>query len=54
MTRCRYWLYSDNDNRLDKVDKELNDLKAILKKHSKRIQHYKDLENAKENIQTDN
>ncbi|KAE9969429.1 hypothetical protein EG328_006877 [Venturia inaequalis] len=43
----------EHDDRLNEVDEELDDLKAILEKHSKRIQHYEDLENAKENMRTD-
>jgi chromosome segregation ATPase len=43
----------EHDDRLDEVDDELDDLKAVLEKHSKRIQHYEDLENAKENMRTD-
>jgi hypothetical protein len=36
----------EHDDRLDEVDEELDDLKAILEKHSERFQHYEDLENA--------
>ena len=45
-----FWHVKEYNNRLNKVNKELDNLKAILKKHSKRIQYYEDLENAKENI----
>jgi hypothetical protein len=43
----------EHDDRLDEIDEELGDLKAVLEKHSKRIQHYDELENAKENMRAD-
>jgi hypothetical protein len=40
----------EHDDRLDEINEELDDLKAVLEKHSKRIQYCEDLENAKENM----
>ena len=35
----------EHDDRLDEIDEELDDLKAVIEKHSKRIQHCEGLEN---------
>jgi len=43
----------EHNNRLNKVNKELNDLKEALEKHLKRIQQYEGSENATEMIQMD-
>lgn len=43
----------EHDDRLDEIDEELDDLKAVIEKHSQRIRHYEGLENATEKMQID-
>lgn len=43
----------EHDDRLDEIDEELDDLKVVIEKHSKRIQHCEDLENATEKTRFD-
>ena len=43
----------EHDDRLDEIDEELDDLKVAIEKHSKRIQHCEDLENATEKTRFD-
>jgi chromosome segregation ATPase len=43
----------EHDDRLDEIDEELDDLKAVIEKHSKRIQHCEGLENATEKMQVE-
>jgi hypothetical protein len=44
----------EHNDRLNKVNEELNDLKVVLEKHLKRIQQYKGLDNATEKIRINN